>query len=387
MSHTEGILVAPRPRPVLGLAPREIVWLTALFTCYAIAWTWLPLLLDADVPGDNHEQLNWAVTPDWGYSKHPPFPTLVLWVFEQFLPTGVPLTYFLGSVQVAMMLVAATLVARAALPSPAKWLAPLMAMTISYYTFRMHYYNHNTAMMVAYAGALYCTWRVATGGEPRWWIALGACWGLGLLSKYHMVVPIACNVAYLWTLRDGRLQALVRGILIAAVAAGIILVPHLFWLVNNDFPTFQYAATRVAASLGFFDRMDDIFRFTTHQLLRFASLGVLLGMFAWYRKRSNVGEPGATPYRVDAATRRFFAIHAWGPILLMVMLCALFGVDLQSHWGTAFLWVFPLYILATPYGERIARVPLPVIASFSVAVQVLSLLAYASGNFGGNFGG
>jgi uncharacterized protein YhhL (DUF1145 family) len=71
----------------------------------------------------------------------------------------------------------------------------------------------------------------------------------------------------------------------------------------------------------------------------------------------------------------------------MVVLCALFGIDLQSHWGTAFLWVVPLYLLATPYGARLTQLPLSVIVSFSVVVQVLSMLAYASGKFGGNFGG
>jgi 4-amino-4-deoxy-L-arabinose transferase-like glycosyltransferase len=241
-------------------------------------------------------------------------------------------------------------------------------------------------MMAAYAGALYCTWKAAATRDVRWWIALGACWGLGMLSKYHMAVPIACNLAWLWTLREGRRGELVRGVLVASVTAGILLVPHVLWLVDNYFPTFEYAATRVAAGLGFVERLDDIFRFTTHQMLRFASLGVLLGLFAWYQKR----HPGTAVQElapVDPDTRRFFAIHAFGPIIAMVVLCALFGIDLQSHWGTAFLWVVPLYLLATPYGARLTQLPLSVIVSFSVVVQVLSMLAYASGKFGGNFGG
>ena len=71
---------------------------------YLLTWSLVPLFAHWNIPDDNLEQLAWVLNPDWGYNKHPPFPTWVLWVFERVFPHGIPLTYLLGSLQVAMML-------------------------------------------------------------------------------------------------------------------------------------------------------------------------------------------------------------------------------------------------------------------------------------------
>jgi len=87
-----------------------------LLSAYALAcvllWSIMPLAAHWDVPVDNLEQLAWVLTPDWGYPKHPPFPTWVLWGFEQVFPHGIALTYLLGALQVAMMMAIAWRLAR-----------------------------------------------------------------------------------------------------------------------------------------------------------------------------------------------------------------------------------------------------------------------------------
>ncbi len=368
-------------------ARTEAWWLAAFFLGYLLLWTLLPQIAGSEVPGDNFEQLRWATEPAWGYDKHPPWPTIVLWLLEHVLPTGVPLTYFLGTVQTALVALGAALVARETLPSTAKWLAPLLITCISYYTFRMHFYNHNTALMVAYAGSLYCCWRVRSTWQLRWWSALGICWGLGMLSKYQMAVPIACNLAFFWTVREGRLKSILRGVVVAGLVASVILIPHALWLFNNHFPSFQYAATRLAADLSMLGRLDDIFRFVTHQMLRLAPILVFLGLSKWGSRTDRPTGPEVDQPTIDPEVRRFFAIHFWGPFVAMVMLCALVGIDLQSHWGTAFLWVLPLYLLATPFGARLTELPLPLVLRSAAIVQVLSALSFVSGRFGGGFGG
>jgi hypothetical protein len=385
----EGETTATLPLLALrrSLGRTEVSWAIFFFLCYLLVWTLLPLLAGSEVPGDNYEQLRWATEPAWGYDKHPPWPTIVLWLLEHVLPTGVPLTYVLGAVQAALVVLGAALVARETLAGPAKWLAPLLITCISYYTFRMHFYNHNTALMVAYAGALYCCWRVRSTWQIRWWIALGICWGLGMLSKYQMAVPIACNLAFFWTVREGRLKTIIAGVLVAGLAAFVILIPHAVWLINNHFPSFQYAATRLAANLSLLDRLDDIFRFVTHQMLRLAPILVFLGLLKWgSRTERRTGNKVALPAE-NSEVRRFFAIHFWGPFVAMVTLCAMFGIDLQSHWGTAFLWVLPLYLLATPFGARMTELPLPLVLRSMAIVQLLSVLSFVSGKFGGGFGG
>jgi hypothetical protein len=387
MSEREAVATLPLLSLRRSLGRMEVWWVVAFFSCYFLAWTLLPLLTGSEVPGDNIEQLRWATEPAWGYDKHPPWPTIVLWLLEHVLPTGAPLTYFLGAVQAALLGIGAALVARDTLPWPAKWLAPLLITCISYYTFRMHYYNHNTALMVAYAGALYCCSRIRSTWQMRWWVALGICWGLGILSKYQMAVPIACNLAFFWTVREGRLRSIVAGVLVTSLVASVILAPHAVWLINNGFPSFEYAATRLGAELSLLERIDDIFRFLTHQMLRLAPILVFLGLLKWGSRTNRPAGPDVNLPTADPEVRRFYAIHFWGPFVAMVMLCAMLSTDLQSHWGTAFLWVLPLYLLATPFGARLTASPLPLVLRSMALVQVLSAVSFASGKFGGGFGG
>ena len=87
-----------------SVAVPETLLLAAYVAGCLLTWSLLPLLGHWNVPADNLEQLAWVLTPDWGYAKHPPFPTWVLWGFEQVFPHGLPLTYLLGGLQGAMML-------------------------------------------------------------------------------------------------------------------------------------------------------------------------------------------------------------------------------------------------------------------------------------------
>ena len=171
---------------------------TLLLGSYALlcllTWALVPLVTHWNVPVDNLEQLAWVLTPDWGYSKHPPFPTWVLWGFEQVFPHGVPLTYLLGGLQGLMMLAIAWRLACETLDSRRALVVVLLISGMTYYTNRLHFFNHNTALMVCHAGAAYCVWRCVSSGRLLWWSLLGLCWGAGLLSKYQMLVSIACKI-------------------------------------------------------------------------------------------------------------------------------------------------------------------------------------------------
>ena len=48
------------------------------------------------------------------------------------------------------------------------------------------------------------------------------------------------------------------------------------------------------------------------------------------------------------------------------------GVDLEMHWGTAYLWSMPLWYLSLADGERTARVPIrDAFAALAVAQALL----------------
>jgi 4-amino-4-deoxy-L-arabinose transferase-like glycosyltransferase len=346
---------------------------------YLLVWSLVPLVTHWNVPDDNLEQLAWVLTPDWGYNKHPPFPTWVLWGFEQLAPHGVALTYLLGALQVGMMLGIAwrlcleTLCARRAL------VAVLLISGMTYYTNRLHYFNHNTALLVCHAGAMYCAWRCVSTGRLVWWWLLGFCWGIGMLSKYQMLLSIACTLGFLGWLASrpewrGHRSEFLRGTLLAGTLCAALLAPHVAWLFSHDFPTFSYASHSMAADLPLWKRPVGLFGFLANQLWRVLPVVALaLLMLRSQRKGGAASQHEHEHPDRSAAVRALYVTHAAGPFALMALLALAAGIELQMHWGTAFLWALAPLCLLTARGRRLAALPTHQLFACFLLVQVLTL--------------
>lgn len=317
-----------------------------LFVLYLALWAALPLIMGKGIPDDNQEQLDWAQSAEWGYPKHPPLPTLVLIAFEYIFPESAMLTYALGALQVGLMLVCATSLARWTLGEAVAMTAPVLATCIVQHGGRLHYYNHNTALMAANALAMVCVWK-ARNDRWIWWVALGCCWGLGMLSKYQMGLVILCNTAFVASVPTMSWPRRIRGILIASVVCAALLVPHVLWLLENNFPTFSYASGSLGAGLTFAARSYDLAKFFVIQVVRCKYLLFLVAALAWIVRDRLKSDVRSSEDAVDPDSKRFWTIHAWGPFLMIAILSSCAGVDLESHWASAFLWTLPIWAFTT----------------------------------------
>jgi len=355
--------------------------LAAYTLVYLLTWALVPLFTHWDVPVDNLEQLAWVLNPDWGYNKHPPFPTWVLWGAEQFFPHGIALTYLLGGLQVAMMLFIAWRLVLETLDARRAFVAVLAISCLTYYTNRLYYFNHNTALLVAHAGATYCIWRCVSTGRTVWWLLLGLCWGAGMLSKYQMLLSIACNVGFLaWlSTRPGwrsERREFVKGVLLAGTLSAAALAPHVAWLIRHDFPTFAYASHSMAADLPVLMRPVGLLGFLANQVWRVLPV-LVLALLMLKLQRGPADATGSLPDEGSAdrgaTIRLLFLTHAVGPFALMAALALFAGMELQMHWGTAFLWALVPLALLTSRGKRFAALPLGSIFTGILLVQALTL--------------
>ena len=148
------------------------------YAAYFASWLLLPALLGEEPAHDNLEQLDWARHPALGYSKHPPLPTWVLWLFEQIFPTGVNLTYALGGLTVAAMLGCAWYVTRCLLGGRLAWRATLLCTVVTWYTLRMNFYNHNSVLLATTAASFAALVHALRRDPARDWMLLGLCWGV-----------------------------------------------------------------------------------------------------------------------------------------------------------------------------------------------------------------
>ncbi len=174
----------------------------------------------------------------WGYVAYPPvtpfFGWLSLKLFSESL-TGFRL-FAAASTSVAVILTglmarelggktaAQALAASAAIP-----FALAAGSLMQYVSF-----DYLAWVACSYFFVLLCKSR-----DPRWWLAIGGCIGLGMLTKYSMLVfALAIVTGVLFT--DLRTDLRSKWLWLGVVASLLIFLPNLIWEIQNNFVSLDF---------------------------------------------------------------------------------------------------------------------------------------------------
>ncbi len=311
---------------------------------FALAWLWLLDRAALAPPTDNIEQLTWVRSLEWGYYKHPPLPTWLLWPAVQLLGWSAWTTYVAGAL--------CTLGAFALLW---RWLrdmrgsgyaraALLAGLCITFYNGRLYFYNHEIVLIPLAVGCAAACWKAWSTRRIGWWILLGACLGLGALSKYQSAVA-AVAVLVFWLSQRGWQDPMHRfGLQVAALTALAVFAPHLCWLAYNGFEPLNYAlSSSLAAGLPWGGRVAEAARWWGDQLLnRAMPAWVLLSVFRRLACRrgaadSTAGAAAEPAARPRDAGRALLLSFGFTPLVFVSVMALASGSHVQLHWGTPYL--------------------------------------------------
>jgi hypothetical protein len=278
-----------------------------------------------DLHPDEAQYVVWARDPAAGYYSKPPMIAWSIAGLRTLCGEGEACVRLTGTVYQAG---AAILVACAAtlLWSPhAGAVAGLVYATLPMTVFSSLFVTTDAPLCFFAAAAL--VFAIRALAHDRWpdWLALGASFGLGLMSKYSMGVMIVAWIAYLLGSAATRARLLSRRHLSAALVAAALFAPNLLWNAALDFPTLRHTAeisqaTRPALSV-------------RELALFLASQAVVLGpLIAWSLIRGILDAPA----RVVREPLRLPATLFFVPLALFAAL-ALFA-RANANW-TAFALV------------------------------------------------
>ncbi len=89
---------------------------------------------------------------------------------------------------------------------------------------------------------VYFVIRLLNSGNPRWWLAIGAAIGLGLMTRYTIAWLVA-GLAVGFLLTPARKLLMSRWLLAGAAVTLVIVLPNLIWQASHGFISLDFLRT------------------------------------------------------------------------------------------------------------------------------------------------
>ncbi len=303
------------------------VFLVFLFF-HLIMWTLIPSLSNVNLPLDTIEHLAWASNLEWGFSKHPPMVAFILEFFFQIFGNQDWAYYFLSQFFVIIAFFVVYKFSQEILNNKKlSLLSVLLLEGIIFYNFTTPEFNVNVAQLPFWALSVYYTWRCLKYDKLVDYLFLGLFVGLGFLSKYLFIYLIlGIKLVFVYFIRKGK-KIKFSHYFIAGPIALLILLPHLIWLIENDYSTITYALQRTGGVGSFIDHLFYPLVFLSKQI---GILVPFLLMIFFLIKKIKI----KINFKDDKFI--FLILTVVTPILLILLTSMILGAKIRTMWMTPF---------------------------------------------------
>ena len=339
-----------------------------MFLLIGCIWFFTTILIRHAPEWDNMEELVWASSFEWGYQKHPPLPSWIIYPLTMLFGKVIWLPFALGFISVVFsqwivynLYIKICKQSKDLIPPHAPLVFVLTGSLILYYTVRGGDYNHNSMQLWSIAAMFYfyySAWVIerSTDFENHqkktyfyFWILLGLFTGLALLAKYSaMVQIIVLFVHFLYEKRFLKKKALL-GFFISIVICILIMSPHLIWLYEQTSlgqgPLF-YAKESLTESSSYATKLVELFSgFLLTQILRVSPVIIAIYLLFKLSKNSDESkqvleqENDLKPTwwkRFSQKDQVFLVLFAMGPTLVALLIGIIFGQKIEAKWAVTF---------------------------------------------------
>lgn len=187
---------------------------------------------------------------DWGFVDQPPLTPLIARIAETVAGTSPTALRALPAFVIgAVVLLAASMARDLGGGHRAQIFAGIAAGGSGVALAVGHLLSTTTFDYLLWTLASWILIRILGGADARWWLALGAVIGVGMLNKHLIgVFAVALLIALLATPQRRLLAS--RWPWIGVAIAALIALPNLAWQVANDFPQLEMSAALADRSAG-----------------------------------------------------------------------------------------------------------------------------------------
>ena len=256
--------------------------ITNIFFIFALShliiWTLVPSLTNKNLPLDTIEALAWGSNLDWGFNKHPPVSAFFPEVFFQIFGSQDWVFYLLSQLFVLIAFYYVFKLANEVLGNvKLSLISVLLLESIYFYNFTTPEFNVNVCQLPFWSLVVYYSWKIYQAREIKFidCFLIGLFAALGFLSKYLFIyLLISINSLFIYLIFIKKIKKFDFKYLVIIEVFIVLLVPHLIWLLNNDFITVSYGLKRTGLEgTGILDH------FKYPIIFLFKQIGILIPFF------------------------------------------------------------------------------------------------------------
>mgnify|MGYP001202888010 CR=1 FL=1 len=303
---------------------------------HLIIWTLIPSLTNKNLPLDTIEALAWGSNLDWGFNKHPPMSAFFPEVFFQIFGSQDWVYYLLSQI---FVLIAFYYVFKFAFEIfsnlKLSLISVLLLVSIYFYNFTTPEFNVNICQLPFWSIVVYYSWKIYSSNEIKFLdcFFLGLFAAMGFLSKYLFIyLLISIDLLFIYLIFFKKTKKFDFKYLISVEVFLVLLVPHLIWLVNNDFITILYGLNRSGLEgSGILDHLKNPIIFLLKQIVILIPFFLLIWLLVKKVK-----------FKLDIKDKKilFLLFINLAPIFLMFLTSLVTGSKIRTMWMTPFYLFF-----------------------------------------------
>ena len=345
--------------------------LTNLFyifvTTHLILWTLVPTLTNNNLPLDTIEALAWGSNLDWGFNKHPPMSAFLPEIFYQIFGNQDWAYYLLSQICVVISFVVVFKFSEDFFETKSfSLLSVLLLEGIYFYNFTTPEFNVNVCLMPFWALTVLYLWKGFKDNKIIDWFLMGLFAGFGFLSKYLFIyLGLAIDIFLIYMIYKKKIDF---KCMISLISFFIVLIPHLIWLIENNYITITYGLHRTGAE----DL--NILNHIKHPLIFLGKqIGILIPFFAMFLFLNNKLK---TKFNLKDNKILFLLAINIAPIVLVFLTSMIMGVKIRTMWMTPFYLFFGVLVIYI-FQSQINSNKLKGFVSVFIILFIFSPFAYA----------
>ncbi len=341
---------------------------------HLIIWTMIPSLTNSNLPLDTIEALAWGSNLDWGFNKHPPMSAFFSEVFYNIFGSQDWAFYLLSQIFVVISFYFIFKFAFEILENiKLSLISVLLLEAIYFFNFTTPEFNVNVCQLPFWSLVIYYSWKIYDAKEIQFYdcFLIGLFAAIGFLSKYLFVyLLLSISLLFIYVIYKKFKKFDFKYLIIIEIFL-VLLVPHIIWLLDNDFITVLYGLKR--SGLEESEILNHI-KYPITFLLK--QIGILIPFFflTWLLIKK-------IEIKLNFNDRKFLFLLSISilPIFLIFITSVVTGSKIRTMWMTPFylpLGIFSVYLFRS-------QINLKKINSFLVGFLFLfflspSLYAYIS---------